>query len=92
MRRPTTLDAMAAQLRRVVRASGLTQIEVARRSHTSGKHLGRIVNGQGQASVDVYDAWAQALGYRWEVRLVSNEDQVFTSDAEADTVSPGTES
>lgn len=89
MRRRGTLDTMAATLRRAVRASGLSQAEVARRAHTSGKHLGRILNGQGQASVEVYDAWARALGCRWEVRLVP--DEVFTTEAAGDTLAAGTE-
>lgn len=92
MRRPTTLDRMVTQLSRAVRASGLSQTEVARRAHTSGKHLGRVVNGQGQASMDVYDAWARALGCRWEVQLVPDEGDTSTVEAVADTVSTGTES
>lgn len=65
---------MAASLRAALEADGISQAEFAREVGASAKHVNQVLNGTATTPIATLEFWAFALGRRWQVDLVSDED------------------
>lgn len=66
---------LAKALREAIDRDELSQAELARTLGMSAKHVNQMVTGSGSATVMTWEFAAYALGYRWAVSLVREDEQ-----------------
>lgn len=73
----TLEEAVGAAVRRALRKDGLSQAEFARRVGMSEKHVSLVLQGKAGATLETLDDWAEALGRRWFVSMLTDLSEVY---------------
>lgn len=63
-------EEMAKLLSEALRADGISQAELSRRTGISAKHINRFLNCKQGAASAMIEYWAFAIGREWKVQLV----------------------
>ena len=62
-------DSMVWEIKKAIRAQGISQAELSRRAGYSERHVSTLLCGRTQGLLQTWDNLAKALGLSWKVEL-----------------------